>query len=58
VRIDTVQLPSMEGKSPAEFLKEVEQKLGDTMQLVMKLNNEIESLKARVASLEQGARFA
>jgi hypothetical protein len=48
----------MEGKSPAEFLKEVEQKLGDTMQLVMKLNNEIESLKARVASLEQGARFA
>jgi len=56
MRIDIVNMPNIQGKLPQEALKILYDHCYDTAMQVMRLSNELEDLKQKVARLEQNQR--
>jgi len=56
MRIDIVNMPNIQGKSPQEALKMLYDHCYDTAMQVMRLNNELEDLKQKFARFEQNQR--
>lgn len=52
MKIDVVTFPNISGVSPIEAIRILHESLCNTMQAIMTLNNEIESLKSEVERLK------
>jgi len=53
VKIDSVTIPPIEGKTPAEALAVTYDLAAKTARLLVQLNGEVEELKARLDRLER-----
>jgi len=53
MKIDIINKPDITGKSPQDALSELSKKLGDTMELVVRLNNEVEDMKAEIRRIKR-----
>jgi len=53
MRIDSVSMPDIRGKTPEQALKALYDHCHETAVQVMRLNNELEDLKEKVVKLER-----
>jgi organic hydroperoxide reductase OsmC/OhrA len=53
MRIESVTMPDIQGKTPEQALKALYLHCHETAVLAMRLNNELEDLKRKVAELER-----
>jgi len=53
MRIDTVTMPEIRGKSPGEAILALYEHCRETAVLLMRVNNKVEDLESKVSELER-----